>query len=214
MITWLKMAPFPVFTFTSALLACSSPASAASLFIYNVPATEGGCVNGTSSPPGDVTFDFSGFYDSFVGGVPATSPVLAPQGTETQFSLFWHTTSPGVNTPEETIYFTEPGGLIADVLNYVSSVTGGAGSDFMNIFGYVLPLSTLMTVAQLASEGIMPTGSVSLPTLYAFSATDLTGTFQPAPIPELPAWELMGLGFASLGVAGARAVAKRAAAAG
>ena len=44
--------------------------------------------------------------------------------------------------------------------------------------------------------------AASLPVLYEFPTTDLTATFQPAPIPELPTWGLMALGFASLGLLG------------
>ena len=46
--------------------------------------------------------------------------------------------------------------------------------------------------------------AASLPVLYEFPTTDLTATFQPAPIPELPTWGLMALGFASLGLLGSR----------
>jgi hypothetical protein len=204
-----------MFTFASAVLGFSSPALAqtatASLSICSVSAAEGGCANGTSSPPGFVTFDFSGFLpgDTFIGGLPATSPAQAPASGEIEFSLNWHTRTPGVDTPEQTIFFTEPNGLVADVLNYTSSVTGGAGRDFMDIVGYVLALSTPVTVADLAGEGIAPTGSVSLPTVYKFAATDLAATFQPAPIPELPTWGLMALGLAALGVAGARGAGAR-----
>jgi hypothetical protein len=117
-----------------------------------------------------------------------------------------------VDTPEQTTFFVTSGGLVADVLDYASSVFGGAGRDFMNISGYVLPLATPVTVADLASRGITATGSESLPVLYEFPTTDLTATFQPAPIPELPAWALMALGFAGLGL-GSRVAGRRAAAA-
>ncbi len=207
----LKTAPMTLFTFASVLLGCSSPALAqpatASLSICSVSAAEGGCANGTSSPPGFVTFDFSGFLpgNTFIGGLPATSPAQAAATGPVDFSLFWQTQTPGVDTPEQTIFFLTSNGLVADVLNYVSSVEGGAGRDFMNIFGYVQSFSAPVTVAELASQGVTPTGSVGLHTLYAFSATDLAATFQPAPIPELPTWGLMALGFAALGAAGARA---------
>jgi hypothetical protein len=83
----------------------------------------------------------------------------------------------------------------------------------MNISGYVLPLATPVTVADLASRGITATDSESLPVLYDFPTTDLTATFQPAPIPELPAWALLALGFAGLGLSGFRVAGRRAAAA-
>ena len=201
------MRPIAPMAFASILAALSPTlADSASLFICNVTAADSGCVNGTSTPAGFVTFDFSGFLagDSFVGGLPATSPAQAAASGEIEFSLSWHTHSPGVDTPEQTIFFVRSGGLVADVLDYASSVSGGAGRDFMVISGYVLPLATPVTVADLASQGITATGSVSLPVLYEFPTTDLTATFQPAPIPELPTWELMALGFASLGLSGSR----------
>ena len=200
------MRPIVPVAFASMFAALSPTlAHSASLFICNVTAADGGCANGTSTTPGFVTFDFTGFLadDSFVGGLPATtSPAQAPASGEIDFSFSWHTLSPGVDTPEQTIFFVTSGGLVADVLDYASSVSGGAGRDFMVISGYVLPLATPVTVADLASEGITPTGSVSLPVLYEFPTTDLTATFQPAPIPELPTWGLMALGFASLGLSG------------
>jgi hypothetical protein len=199
------MRPIVPMAFASILAALSPTlAHSASLFICNVTAADGGCANGTSTTPGFVTFDFSGFLadDSFVGGVPApTSPAQAPASGQIEFSFSWHTLSPGVDTPEQTIFFTS-GGLVADVLDYASSVFGGAGRDFMVMSGYVLPLATPVTVADLASRGITATGSVSLPVLYEFPTTDLTATFQPSAIPELPTWGLMALGFASLGLSG------------
>jgi hypothetical protein len=47
-----------------------------SLFICGVSAADGGCANGGSRPPGFLTFTFSGITDgdSFINGLPATSP--------------------------------------------------------------------------------------------------------------------------------------------
>lgn len=195
----------------ASMFAVLSPtlAHSASLFICKVTPADGGCVNGTSTPPGFVTFDFSGFLpdDSFVGGLPATSPAQAAASGKIDFSFSWHTLSPGVDTPEQTIFFTSDG-LVDDVLDYASSVFGGAGRDFMIISGYVLSLATPVTVAALASQGITPTSSVSLPVLYEFPTTDLTATFQPAPIPELPTWGLIALGFAGLGLSRSRIASK------
>ena len=151
------MRPIVPVAFASMFAALSPTlAHSASLFICNVTAADGGCANGTSTTPGFVTFDFSGFLadDSFVGGLPATtSPAQAPASGEIDFSFSWHTLSPGVDTPEQTIFFVTSGGLVADVLDYASSVFGGAGRDFMVISGYVLPLATPVTVADLASRG-------------------------------------------------------------
>ena len=190
------------------MFAALSPtlAHSASLFICNVTTADGGCVNGTSTPAGFVTFDFSGFLagDSFVGGLPATSPAQAAASGKIDFSFSWHTLSPGVDTPEKTIFFVTSGGLVADVLDYASSVFGGAGRDFMNISGYLLPLATPVTVADLASQGITATGSVKLPAVYEFPTTDLTATFQPSAVPEPSTWAMVLLGFAGLGFVGYR----------
>jgi hypothetical protein len=137
------MRPIVPVAFASMFAALSPTlAHSASLFICNVTAADGGCVNGTSTTAGSVTFDFSGFLagDSFVGGLPATSPAQAAASGKIDFSFSWHTLSPGVDTPEQTIFFTS-GRLVDDVLDYASSVSGGAGRDFMNISGYVLPLA-------------------------------------------------------------------------
>jgi hypothetical protein len=206
--------------FPQILLCAPSPTLAASLFICDVPATAGGCVNGTSSPEGFVTFDFSGFTDSFVGGVPVSSPVQALEtGTDLPdlglakigFSFFWLAGSAGTDTSPQTIFFTQPDGRVSDVLNYVYSVAGGAGSDFLNLFGYVISAETPVTTAQLAADGIVPTGFASASGLFSFPSTDITSTFQPG-VPELPSWGLMLLGFAGIGFAGYRASRKRRAA--
>jgi hypothetical protein len=174
-------------------------------------------VNGTSSPEGFVTFDFSGFTDSFVGGVPVSSPVQALEtGTDLPdlglakigFSFFWLAGSAGTDTSPQTIFFTQPDGRVSDVLNYVYSVAGGAGSDFLNLFGYVISAETPVTTAQLEADGVGPTGFASASGLFSFPSTDITSTFQPG-VPELPSWGLMLLGFAGLGFAGHRASRKR-----
>jgi hypothetical protein len=193
--------------FPQILLCAPSPTLAASLFICDVPETSGGCVNGTISPEGFVTFDFSGFTDSFVGGAPVSSPVQALEtGTDLPdlglakigFSFFWLAGSAGTDTSPQTIFFTQSDGRVSDVLNYTYSVAGGAGSDFLNLFGYVISAEAPVTTAQLAADGIVPTGFASASGLLSFPSTDITSTFQPG-VPELPSWELMLLGFAGLG---------------
>ena len=117
---------------------------AASLFICDVPASQGGCSNGVSSPEGSVTFSFSGMTDSdaFINGAPATSPTQASEaGTDLPdlglakiaFSFSW--LAQGSTTSPQTIFFYGPGGKISDVLNYVYS---REGLDLMNLFGYVV----------------------------------------------------------------------------
>jgi hypothetical protein len=174
------------------------------------------CVNGTSSPESFVTFDFSGFTDSFVGGVPVSSPVRAPETgpdlpdlglAKIGFSFFWLAGSSGTDTSPQTIFFPRPDGRVSDVLNYVYSVVGGAGSDFLNLLCYVISAETPVTTAQLAARGIVPTGFASASGLFSCPSTDITSTFQPG-VPELPSWRLMLLGFAGLGFVGYRASRK------
>ena len=117
---------------------------AASLFICDVPASQGGCSNGVSSPEGSVTFSFSGMTDSdaFINGAPATSPNSSFRSgidlpdlglAKIAFSFSW--LAQGSTTSPQTIFFYGPGGKISDVLNYVYS---REGLDLMNLFGYVV----------------------------------------------------------------------------
>jgi hypothetical protein len=179
----------------------------ASLFICDVPASNGGCENGASSPEGFVTFDFSGFTDAFIGGLPATSPTVASEsGTDLPdlglakigFSFFW--LAMGTNTTPQTIFFETPDGHVADVLNYSYSRTG---LDQTNLFGYVISSETPLTVAELEADGVTPTGFASASGPFDFPNTDITSTFQPG-VPEPSTWTMMLLGFAGFGYAGYR----------
>jgi len=179
---------------------------AASLFICDVPASQGGCANGGSSPEGFV-FTFSGMTDSFVGGLPVTSPAQAAEaGTDLPdlglakivFSFSW--LAMGSNTPEQTIFFTTAGGKISDVLDYAY---GREGLDLTNVAGYVISAQTPVTAAQLENDGIIPTGSASAGGLFNFPNTDITATFQTA-IPEPSTWATMLLGFAGIAFASLR----------
>ena len=115
---------------------------AASLFICDVSAARGGCANGASSPEGFVTFTYGNVTDSFINGLPATSPTQAATAgddlpdlglAKIGFSFFW--LGQGTNTKPQTIFFLDPAGNVSDVLNYVYGVEG---LDFMNLFGYVI----------------------------------------------------------------------------
>ena len=117
---------------------------AASLFICDVPAAQGGCANGGGSPEGSVTFTFSGMTgsDAFINGAPATSPTQASEAgndlpdlglAKIGFSFSW--LAQGSTTSPQTIFFYGPGGKVSDVLNYVYS---REGLDLMNLFGYVV----------------------------------------------------------------------------
>jgi PEP-CTERM motif len=86
-------------------------------------------------------------------------------------------------------------------------VAGGAGQDFLNLFGYVVSAETPVTVAQLEVDGIVPTGFASASGQFNFPNTDITSTFQPG-VPEPSTWAMMLVGFAGLGFAGYRASRK------
>jgi hypothetical protein len=212
MIRSFSLRTFAGLPFVLAAFCAAQPALAqnppATLFICDVPAPDGGCVNGASSPEGFVTFDFSGFTDAFIAGLPATSPTVASEtGTDLPdlglakigFSFFW--LAMGTNTASETIFFETPDGHVSDVLNFSYSRTG---LDQTNLFGYVISSETPVTVAQLEADGVTPTGFASADGLFEFPNTDITSTFQPG-VPEASTWAMMMLGFAGLGLFARRA---------
>jgi hypothetical protein len=178
----------------------------ASLFICTVAASDGGCANGGSSPAGLVTFTFSNFVDSFVNGLPATSPTeVSETGSDLPdlglakipFSFSW--LAMGSDTTPQTIFFDAPGGGVSAVLNFTYS---REGLDLTNVSGYVIASETPVSAAQLESDGIVPSGSASASGPFAFPNTDITATFQPgASVPESSTWAMMLIGFAGLGYA-------------
>ncbi len=181
--------------------------AAGSLFICDVPASQGGCANGGGSPEGSVTFTFSGITDgdSFVNGSPASSPTQASEASNgfpnlglpnISFSFSW--LAQGTTTSPQTIFFYGPGGNVSDVLNYAYSQEG---LDLLNVFGYVISAQTPLTVAELQNKGIQSTGSASAGALYDFSNDGVIATFQTA-VPEASTWAMMLLGFAGLAFAG------------
>jgi PEP-CTERM motif len=197
------------FTTTAALFGTPSFAqSANSLFICDVPASAGGCVDGSSSPAGSATFTFSGITDgdSFIGGLPANSPTtVSESGTDLPdlglaqifFSFSW--LAMGTTTTPQTIFFTQPDGDVSAVLNFAYS---REGLDLTNVFGYLISAETPVTAAQLAADGIVPTGTESASGPFNFPNADIAATFEPGvAIPEPSTWAMMMSGFAALGAA-------------
>ena len=126
-----------------------------------VTASDGGCANGGASPAGVVTFTFGNFTDSFINGLPATSPTEAPEAgsdlpdlglAKIAFSFSW--LGMGSDTTPQTIFFDAPGGGVSAVLNFVYS---REGLDLTNVFGYVI--ASGLPVSAAASR---PTASFRL----------------------------------------------------
>jgi hypothetical protein len=184
----------------------------ASLFICAVTASDGGCANGGSSPAGVVTFTFSNFTDSFVNGLPATSPTEAPEAgsdlpdlglAKIAFSFSW--LAMGSDTTPQTIFFDAPGGGVSAVLNFVYS---REGLDLTNVFGYVIASETPVSAAALEADGVVPTGTASASGPFDFPNTDITATFQPgSAVPEASTWAMLLIGFAGLGYTSVRRLA-------
>ena len=78
---------------------------------------------------------------------PETGPISPIWGlAKIGFSFFWLASSSGTDT-SQTIFFTRPDGGVSDVLDFIYSVAGGAGSDFLNLLGYVISAETPVTTA-------------------------------------------------------------------
>jgi hypothetical protein len=181
----------------------------ASLFICGVSAADGGCADGGSSPPGFLTFTFSGIADgdSFINGLPATSPTQAAEAgsdlpdlglAQISFSFSW--LAMGSTTTAQTIFFDAPGGGVSAVLNFLYS---REGLDETNVSGYVIASETPVSAADLENDGISPTGSASAGAPFNFPNTDISAAFQPG-VPESSTWAMLLIGFVALGYASLR----------
>lgn len=133
---------------------------------------------------------------------------------ENDFSAVWILGGPIV--PEnETVFFTEPGGGISDVLHF--SYTAASDGVHGHLDGSVISdTEAPLSVADLNAAGIVATKTLSEATafaggkVFAFSNTNITANFT-SDVPEASTWAMLLIGFAGLGLAGYRASRKSAA---
>lgn len=138
----------------------------------------------------------------------ATPGITAIDGAaENDFSAVWILGGPIV--PEnETVFFTEPGGGISDVLHFTYTTDASTGRGHLD--GSVISdTETPLSVADLDAAGIFATKTLSEATAFAggkafdFSNTNITANFT-SDVPEASTWAMLLIGFAGLGLAGYR----------
>jgi hypothetical protein len=189
-------------------ISSATPAHAASLVICDAAAC--------GSPDPNITFSVGQFEEGFSvngsqiqrglgGGSISVNEAgsFVDGAAQTTFTGTW--IDEGATTPTSaTIFFTEAGGGISDVLNYNYSTSSGLGT----VSGYVISdTESALSVADLASLGITPTATVSETNAFIFNNAFITASFQ-SDVPEPSTWAMMLLGFAGLGFAGYRASRK------
>ena len=128
---------------------------------------------------------------------------------QTTFSGSWIDDGQATTT-SATIFFTEHGSSISDVLNYNYSTNAGIGT----ISGYVISdVNGTLPPGQLKKLGIVATETVSEASPRDFSNAFITASFQSDvdAVPEPSTWAMMVLGFAGLGFVAFRRNAKAAA---
>jgi hypothetical protein len=126
-----------------------------------------------------------------------------------QFLLGGQTLTP----KNETVFLTEGNGPdISDVIEYDYTVI--QQTEVGEVSGFLLSdTGTPFTVAQLNAIGIVADRTVSESEPFSFSAANIASTFTSdvdlgPGVPELPAWGMMLLSFAALGLAAFRRSAK------
>jgi hypothetical protein len=162
-----------------ALAGANRPATAASFVICDAP--------GCGSPDPNITFNSSGFDSLSIGSMasvpqPSTT-VLSENGTFLggaaliTFLGIWNAGGP-VTVTGQTIFFTESGGGVSDVLSYSypQNSTGAPGF----LLGFVMSdAGTPFTVAALHSLGIDATQTLSESNVpFDFSNTGITASFR------------------------------------
>jgi hypothetical protein len=162
-----------------ALTATNRPATAVSFVICDAP--------GCGSPDPNITFNSSGFLLLVIDGSVSPPPVFVHSENGTflggaapiPFVGVWTPGGPvTVTTTPQTIFFTERGGGVSDVLqySYTQPVTGGPGV----LTGFVMSdAGTPFTVAALRNAGIVATRTVAESTVpFAFNNTGITASFR------------------------------------
>jgi hypothetical protein len=164
-----------------ALAGANRPATAASFVICDAP--------GCGSPDPNITFNSSGFVFVLIDGIIVPNPlnpnttVLSENGTflggaaAIGFQGMWNSGGP-VTVTNQTIFFTESGGGVSDVLSYsyLQNSTGAPGF----LLGFVISdAGTPFTIADLSAHGIFATQTLSESTVpFDFSNTGITASFQ------------------------------------
>ena len=160
-----------------ALAGANRPASAASFVICDAP--------GCGSPDPNITFDSSGFAILLINGTGSSGDtVLSENGTFLggaaliPFFGFWSSGGP-ITSTNQTIFFTESGGGVSDVLNY-DYAPGPTGLGLGLLNGFVMSdTATPFTIAALNAAGIFPTSTVAESTVpFDFSNTGITASFR------------------------------------
>jgi hypothetical protein len=178
-----------------ALAGANRPATAASFVICDAP--------GCGSPDPNITFNSSGFQVLIIDGQAPSNPnnpntiVLSENGpflgvaAVIPFAGVWIPGAPiTVTTPPQTIFFTESGGGVSDVLRY-AYVQNADGSGFL-AGAIISDTGTPFTVADLNAAGIFATSTVAESNVpFDFSNTDITASFRsdvevPGPVAGLP----------------------------
>jgi hypothetical protein len=164
-----------------ALAGANRPATAASFVICDAP--------GCGSPDPNITFNSNGFVTLVINGDIIPNPNnpnttrLSENGTfldGADVIFFKGAWTPGgpitITTNPRTIFFTESGGGVSDVLNY-SYVQ--AGSDGI-LSGFVISdAGTPFTIADLNNAEIFATQTMSESTdPFDFSNTNITASFR------------------------------------
>lgn len=184
-----------------ATIGLASQATAASLVICDAP------VCGTPDP--NMTFSVNDFEGNFQInsavvqqglGNPTSTTVSEVDGSgnsvETDFSGTWILGGP-ITAQNETVFFTEAGGGISDVLHFTYS---SDANGFGHLDGSVISdTETPLTVAALNGRGLFATQTVAETSRpFTFNNTNITASFQ-SDVPEPSVWAMMLLGFGGLG---------------
>jgi hypothetical protein len=164
------------------LAGANRPATAASFVICDAP----GCL----SPDPNITFNSNGFTALTIDAHQLPNPinpmttVLSENGTflggaaQIPFLGSWTPGGP-ITVTSQTVFFTERGGGVSDVLNYVYQA-GPLGTGLGTLSGYVMSdTGTPFTIAALNARGIFATRTVAESTVpFAFNNTGITASFR------------------------------------